>query len=180
MCLFFMKWRWHTLDGYITRRKHGKREPQLFSNCDSFDHPDLQSSNDYKVLFVILRLHDQMFWGVWYSVEKVFPTVYYEPKIPKVSVGKSRKINMQLFSDYKAWWSKQPQWENDCGSFSPCFLLVMVPFPFNLSQYRSSCLCSLSTLILSTLSNLIVACVIWVYAHNYKQVIYHSKYKCMS
>ena len=39
-------------------------------------------------------------------------------------VAKSRKTNLQLFSDYKAWWSKEPQWENDCGSFLPCFLVV--------------------------------------------------------
>ena len=30
---------------------------------------------------------------------------------------------MQLFSDYRSWWSKGPQWENDCSSFLPCFLL---------------------------------------------------------
>jgi hypothetical protein len=32
---------------------------------------------------------------------------------------------MHLFSDYKSRWSKKPQWENDCGSFLLCFLLVM-------------------------------------------------------
>ena len=70
-----------------------------------------------------------MFWGVWYTVGKVFSKTFHRyitsPKIPRVSLGKSRKINLQLFSDCRAWWSKEPQWENDCGSFSPCFLLVM-------------------------------------------------------
>ena len=28
------------------------------------------------------------------------------------------------FSDYIPGWSKEPQCENDCGSFLPCFLLV--------------------------------------------------------
>ena len=60
----------------------------------------------------------------WKCIFKTFPMVYYEPKIPKVLVGKSRKTNMQLFSDYRAWWSNEPEWENDCGSFLPCFLLV--------------------------------------------------------
>ena len=41
-----------------------------------------------------------------------------------MSVGKPRKINMQLFIDYRARWSKEPQWENDCGSLSHSFLLV--------------------------------------------------------
>jgi hypothetical protein len=27
----------------ITSRKHGKKEPQSFSHCGSFDHPDVQS-----------------------------------------------------------------------------------------------------------------------------------------
>jgi hypothetical protein len=31
-----------------TSRKHGKKEPQSFVHCGSFDHPDMQSLNDYK------------------------------------------------------------------------------------------------------------------------------------
>ena len=65
---------------------------------------------------------------MWHTVGKVFssPFQWYNtsPQIPKVSVGKSRKTNLQLFSDYIALWSKEPQLENYCGSFSPCFLLV--------------------------------------------------------
>ena len=33
---------------------------------------------------------------------------------------------MQSFSDCRSWWSKEPQWTNNCGSFLPCFLLVWV------------------------------------------------------
>ena len=29
-----------------TSRKHGKKEPQLFSHCGSFDHPYMRSLND--------------------------------------------------------------------------------------------------------------------------------------
>jgi hypothetical protein len=39
---------------------------------------------------------------------------------------KTKKTNLQPYSDYRSWWSKEPQWENDCGSFLPCFLLVIV------------------------------------------------------
>ena len=35
----------------ITSTKHGKKEPQSFSHCGSFDHPDLQSVNDCKFVF---------------------------------------------------------------------------------------------------------------------------------
>jgi hypothetical protein len=31
---------------------------------------------------------------------------------------------MHLFNDCRLGWSKEPQWENDCGSFLACFLLV--------------------------------------------------------
>ena len=34
-----------------TSRKHGEKEPQLVFHCGSFDHPDLQSHNDYKTYF---------------------------------------------------------------------------------------------------------------------------------
>ena len=37
----------------ITSRKHGEKEPRLFSRCGSFDHHDLQSYNDYKFYFSI-------------------------------------------------------------------------------------------------------------------------------
>jgi hypothetical protein len=40
----------------ITSRKHGKKEPQSFVHCGSFDHPDLHSLNDYKLLFLVYQL----------------------------------------------------------------------------------------------------------------------------
>ena len=33
---------------------------------------------------------------------------------------------MQLFSDCRSEWSKEPQWENECDFFWQCFLLVFV------------------------------------------------------
>ena len=36
----------------ITSRIHGEKEKQSFSQCGSFDHPDLQSHNDYKIYFL--------------------------------------------------------------------------------------------------------------------------------
>ena len=35
-----------------------KKEPQSFSHCGSFDHHGLQSLNNYKILFFILRLQN--------------------------------------------------------------------------------------------------------------------------
>ena len=40
--------------------------------CSYFDQPDLQSLNNYKKFFSILRLQFWMLWGVWYTVRKVF------------------------------------------------------------------------------------------------------------
>jgi hypothetical protein len=41
---------------------------------------------------------------------------------------KTKKTNLQSFSDCRSGWSKEPQWENDYGSFLPCFLLVKIGF----------------------------------------------------
>ena len=47
-----------------TSRKHGKKEPQLFSHCDSFDHPDQQSVNDCKFVFFGLKTEILRIWGL--------------------------------------------------------------------------------------------------------------------
>ena len=39
---------------------------------------------------------------------------------------KTKKKNLQLFSDCRSGWSKELQWENHYGSFLPCSLLVQV------------------------------------------------------
>jgi hypothetical protein len=44
-----------TLLGY-TSRKHGKKEPQSFVHCGSFNHPNLQLLNDRRCFFFVLRL----------------------------------------------------------------------------------------------------------------------------
>jgi len=48
----------------ITSRKHGKKELQLFVHCGSFDQPDLQSLNDCKFFFFVLRLQFVNFGGM--------------------------------------------------------------------------------------------------------------------
>jgi hypothetical protein len=40
----------------IPSNKYGKKEPQSFSHCGSFDHRNLQSLNDCKSIFLVLRL----------------------------------------------------------------------------------------------------------------------------
>ena len=42
---------------------------------------------------------------------------------------------MDLFSDCKWGWSKEPQWENDCGSFLPCLLLVFMLLKLSFNMY---------------------------------------------
>ena len=48
------------------------------------------------------------------------------------------KTNMKSLSDYKAGWSKEPQWENDCSSLSHSFLLVKQTTPHT-HQTTQSC-----------------------------------------
>ena len=66
-----------------------------------------------------------MFWGVWYTVGEVFQDlsdgVLQAPKYLKYQLVSQEKTNLQLFCDCRAWWSKEQQWENDCGSFSHSF-----------------------------------------------------------
>ena len=65
----------------FTSRKHGKKEPQSFVHCASFDHPDMHSFNDYK--FVFLSTEVLGIWGLliyyWKGLEITFPTVYNKP-----------------------------------------------------------------------------------------------------
>ena len=49
----------------------------------------------------------------------------------------SRGCNLhETRSIFKSGWSKDPQWENDCGSFSPCFLLGIGPLSTGLDSYH--------------------------------------------
>ena len=43
----------------------------------------------------------------------------------KISFAKEKKKHLQSLNDCKPGWSKEPQWENDCGYFSHSFLLVL-------------------------------------------------------
>ena len=46
------------------------------------------------------------------------------PKFLKFQFVNPKK--MHSFSVCRSGWSNEPQWENDCGSFLPCFLLLLV------------------------------------------------------
>ena len=113
-----------------TSRKHGKKEPQSFVQCGSFDHPDLHSLNDYNFVFFGLPTEVLGIWGLliyrWKGIENTFPTVHYMPPKFKNYSRKTQEENMQSFSDCKWGWSKELQWTNNCGSFLPCFLLVEI------------------------------------------------------
>ena len=62
--------------------EHGKIEPQLFSHCDSFDHPDMQSLNDCIFVFFGFTTAILNFWGGghvihhWKGILKTFLTMY--------------------------------------------------------------------------------------------------------
>jgi hypothetical protein len=51
---------------------------------------------------------------------------YMPPRFQNCS-RRTKKTSMQSFSDCILGWSKELQWENKCGSFLPCFLLVTWP-----------------------------------------------------
>jgi hypothetical protein len=66
-----------------TSRKHGKKEPQSFVHCGSFDHPDMHLLNDYKFVTFVLPNKVLGIWGLliyrWKGLENTFPMVYYMP-----------------------------------------------------------------------------------------------------
>ena len=49
--------------GVGTCRKHGKKEPQLFSHYGFFDHHDLQSLNDHIFVFFGFTTITFKLWG---------------------------------------------------------------------------------------------------------------------
>ena len=112
-----------------TSRKHGKKEPQSVCHCTSFDHPDLQSLNDCRFVHFVLRLHFKILRACITPLERYFQDlssgIFKTPKFLKFHLVNKTKTNMHSFSDCRSRWSKEPQWQNNCGSFLPCFLLVM-------------------------------------------------------
>jgi hypothetical protein len=46
-----------------TSRRHREKKPQSFSHCGSFNHPDLQSLNDFIFLFLFFATVNLKFWG---------------------------------------------------------------------------------------------------------------------
>ena len=66
-----------------TSKKVCKKEPQSFSHCGSFDHPDLQSLNDYKKIFSFCDCKFKCLWACDILLKrhfKTFPTIYYVPQ----------------------------------------------------------------------------------------------------
>jgi hypothetical protein len=56
-----------------TSTKHGKKEPQSFVHCGSFDHPDMQSLNDYKIFsFLFYDCNLKILGAMQYTIGKVF------------------------------------------------------------------------------------------------------------
>ena len=84
-----------------TSKKHGKKEPQSFSHCGSFDHPDLQSVNDCKSVFWFTNSNFKNMRGLNILLDRSwnFKFAVVRPKADCISE-----------------WSKEPQWENDCGN----------------------------------------------------------------
>jgi hypothetical protein len=58
-----------------------KKEPQSFVHCGSFDHPDLQSLNDYKFFFS----HETLLQSAMQLTRATHPTSFNRapPLLPK-------------------------------------------------------------------------------------------------
>ena len=65
-------------------RKHGEKEPQLFSHCGSFDHHALQLLNNCRFIFLDLSTDTFKCFGARNIpldfFENTFPTVYHTPQ----------------------------------------------------------------------------------------------------
>ena len=130
-----------------TSRKHGKKELQSFSRCGSFDHHALQSLKQCRFVFLGLPIDTLGILGLIIyrckGIEYTFATIYHTPPKNKICSRKLEIKILQLFSDCRSGWSKEPQWENNCGSFLPCFLLVEgVDFNEWLPLHCKLCMCT--------------------------------------
>jgi hypothetical protein len=112
----------------ITSRKYGKKEPQSFSHYGYFDHPDLQSLKDCIFVFLVYDCNVGMLGACNTPLERCFQdlssTILKAPKFLTFELVNYNNTNMQSFSDCRSGWLKELEWENNCGSFLPCFLLV--------------------------------------------------------
>ena len=70
--------------GSHTSRKHGKKEPQSFSHCGSFDHHAMQSLNNCRFVFLDLPTNTFGILGVvihrWKGLQNIFRMVYHTPQ----------------------------------------------------------------------------------------------------
>ena len=97
----------HQVDDSCTSRKHGKKEPQSFSHCGSFDHPDVQSLNDHRLLFFILPLQKS--------------NVLWAPKYLKYQLVSQEKQICSCLATAKHGGQKNHNGKNNCGSFFAMF-----------------------------------------------------------
>ena len=92
--------------------------PHVSSN--NVGHLELKNLSAY--LFVLVyQLKCLEFWGLQYIVGKVLRSISHVPKNSKITIEKRKKKKLQLYSNCSLSWSKEPQWEDDCGSFSHNF-----------------------------------------------------------
>ena len=109
------------LDLVINKGRAKGAQPPLSSLVENYAKTTTNFS------FSFCNYNVRKVWGVKYNYGKAFsrPFQWYitSPQIPKILVGKT-KNSMQLFSNYRASWSKKPRWGNDKGSFSQYFLGV--------------------------------------------------------
>jgi hypothetical protein len=67
----------------FTSRKHVKKEPQSFSHCGSFDHPDPQVNKRLQICLFGLPTENLRILGLliyrYIGHEITFSTVYYMP-----------------------------------------------------------------------------------------------------
>ena len=113
-----------------------KKNLRSFFHFGTFDHSDLQSYNNYKIIFFILQLRIKMSWGVWYIIGNVFSKPFQQyitsSKIPKSQLVNQRKQICSCLATAKhdAFYcnfclcgqrreaqpcQKKKQWKNDCS-----------------------------------------------------------------
>ena len=99
------------------QQKTMRKKPQSFSHCGSFDHPDLQSLNNYNLKKIqACNILLEKSWNLKFQTFQL--------------VDQKNKYSV----DCRTQWSKEPQWENECSSFPHIFVLVQAHAKFFSSQ----------------------------------------------
>jgi hypothetical protein len=107
-----------------TSRKYCGKKPVVVFSLRFFRPPWSAVAKRFAGLFVCLfglPTENLGAWGVvmyqWKGLENSFPTAYYTPQNFWNYNRKTEKKNLQSFNSHRSGWSKEPQWENNCGSF---------------------------------------------------------------